>query len=96
MNEKITFTAQEMQAESARCIEAQQARIQAILEMKKSPFGLDKDWINYQLATNNQRINELLGTESDETIREIAETNRILLHNLDLYNAEEYSYTDTL
>jgi len=120
MNEKITFTAQEMQAESARCIEAQQARIQAILKQKSEEirkkkwedervngvlgrtheeasadiFGEDKGHIAFLIATNNQRMNEMM--KRGESIKEIAESNRALLHALNLYDAEEYSYTDTL
>lgn len=101
MNEKIIFTAHELQEENQRCIDAQQERIKAILqkkaaEIRKEKFGAERDNIAFQVATNNQRINEALRCGELETIREIAETNRILLHNLDLYNAEEYSYTDTL
>jgi len=100
-NEKITFTVQELQEESNRCVEAQQARIQAILkrkseEIRREKFGAEKDNISFQVATNNQRINEALRCGEMETIREIAETIRALLHTRELYDAEEYSYTETL
>lgn len=101
MNEKITSTVQEIQAENQRCIDAQQERIQAILqkkakEIRKEKFGMERDNIAFQVATNNQRINEALRSGELDRIHEIAETNRALLNALDLYDAEEYSYSDTL
>jgi hypothetical protein len=101
MNEKITFTAKELQEESNRCVEAQQARIQAILkrkseEIRREKFGRERENLAFQIATNSQKMREALICGNEETINEINQSTRAMLEALDLYDAEEYSYTETL
>jgi hypothetical protein len=94
MNEKITFTLAELQAESDRCLKAQQERINAILakkseEIRKEKFGADKEHIALNIYMNWERINDVLSQNQIEETVKLMRTNNTLVRALDLIDADE-------